>query len=136
LTGCGSLKTPTILTAEVMSSNKINPDNSGRPSPMMIRIYELKTSGSFDVADYFSIFKDDSSMLGVDLINMEELYLQPGDRKSYTHSISENTRYLGVLAGYRNLNKAVWKASVKLPEDETKEVWIFLDELAVYVHTK
>ena len=43
-----------------------NPDATGRPSPVVVRVYQLKTDVAFKGAEFFALFDDDMKVLGPD----------------------------------------------------------------------
>ena len=62
------------------TSPALNPDPMGRPSPVVIRLYELKSLGVFNNADFFAIYEQDTTILGNDLNAREEIELVPGQQ--------------------------------------------------------
>lgn len=108
-------KEPTKLQLKIEAAAQTNPDDSGRPSPVKVRVYELKDSNAFNEADYFSLNSNDKSVLGSDLLAREEFILRPGESKRIERKSHPQTTALGILAGYRDLN-SVWRAVHVLPE--------------------
>jgi len=49
---------------------------------------------------------------------------------------STHATCFGVIAAYRDLDNAVWRASVETPIDETIEVTISIDRLSVKINHK
>jgi type VI secretion system protein VasD len=45
----------TRLDITITAEAGVNPDDKGRAAPIMVRIYELKSEGTFESADYFSL---------------------------------------------------------------------------------
>ena len=43
--GCGS--SPPLLRGAITVDSNVNPDRAGRPSPIVVRIYELKAVAAF-----------------------------------------------------------------------------------------
>lgn len=109
-------KEPTKLTLTIEATSGVNPDDSQRPSPIKVRVYELKDSNSFSEADYFSLDKNDKTVLAADLLAKDEFILRPGESKKIERKSNTQTTALGVLAGYRDLPNAVWRTVYKLPE--------------------
>ena len=127
---------PTVINANIVAADGLNPDDSGRPSPIILRVYELKSLGAFEAADFFSLFEDDTTQLGADLTHREEYQLRPGEQKIYRREPPPETQYLAVMAGYRQLNQAVWKASILIPPEQTSQLTITLDALAVSIKSE
>jgi hypothetical protein len=46
----------------------VNPDDKGRAAPILVRVYELKSEGTFESADYFSLNANDKAAIGSDLL--------------------------------------------------------------------
>ena len=67
----------TNLDAKIAAASNVNPDDSGRASPVVIRIYELKKADTFQNTDFFSLYDKESATLGQDMNGREEVELQP-----------------------------------------------------------
>ncbi|QDL54693.1 type VI secretion system lipoprotein TssJ [Rhodoferax aquaticus] len=109
-------KEPTKLMLMVEATAGANPDDSQRPSPIKVRIYELKDSSGFMEADYFSLDKSDKTVLAADMLSKDEFILRPGEIKKIERKSNPQATAIGVLAGYRDLPNAVWRTVFKLPE--------------------
>ena len=81
--GCGKLFGPktTQAAVELRAAPTLNPDDSGRPSPLRLRLYELKSVSAFNSADFNSLYQHDKDVLGGDLVSVEEIQVQPGMQK-------------------------------------------------------
>jgi type VI secretion system protein VasD len=88
----------------LVASADTNPDRNGRPSPIVVRVYQLKTDGSFKGSDFFALYDDDQKVLGVELISRDEYVLNPSDRKTIDVVVSRDTRFIGALAAFRDRN--------------------------------
>jgi type VI secretion system protein VasD len=110
LAGCAA-KPPvvTTLTLEVTGAADMNPDARGRASPLMVRVYALKTPGPFQSADFFSLYDKDSATLGAELVKREELQLAPGEKKTLQFTLPPDVKSVGVMAAYRDLERARWR---------------------------
>jgi type VI secretion system protein VasD len=131
--GCGKLMgpKPTQAALELRAASTLNPDDSGRPSPLRVRLYELKSVSAFNSGDFNSLYQHDKETLGGDLVALEEIQVQPGMQKSFTRKLSPDTKFLGVLAPYRNIEQAVWRASMEVPAGKTTPVALDVESLAV-----
>jgi type VI secretion system protein VasD len=131
--GCGKLMGPKQPTAamELRATPNLNPDDSGRPSPLRIRLYELKSISGFNGQDFFSLYERDKDVLGPDLVAREEIQVEPGMQKTFTRKLSPDTKFLGVLAPYRNIERATWRATMEVPAGKTTPVALELDSLSV-----
>ncbi len=131
--GCSSTPDPTVVAATIQAEENLNPDASGRPSPLVIRMYELKALSAFKDADFFSIWDNDQQTLAADLNGREEMVLRPGDTHSVQRVTQPGTRFIGVVAAYRDLERAVWRASVPVVPNKTLPLSIKLDDRSVSI---
>ena len=56
-------------------SKNVNPDTSERPSPVVMKIFELSSRTIFDTQDFFSLYDTPEKILGPDLLKKDELHL-------------------------------------------------------------
>lgn len=109
---------PSLMKAQIAASDILNPDRNGTSKPVRVRIYQLKTSGSFKVADFFALYNDAEAELAGDLLSFREVVLEPGETKTLEAEFDPATRVIGVLAAFRDLENAIWRTSVALPEEK------------------
>ena len=134
LTGCINLKSapPTIINAEIRASEDVNPDDTGRPSPIIVRIYSLKSVGTFNASDFYTIYNDENQ-LGKDLVNREEIQLRPGGQKIFSRELSPEVQYLGIVAAYRQLTQSLWKETVPVPGGRTTNFSVQLNKNTISI---
>jgi len=119
------------LRVEVIAAPDANRDPSGRALPIVVRLYELKGEGAFAGADFFSVYDREPATLGGDLIAREEVTLVPGQRRLVVHPLNSAARYLGVVAAFRDIDRAGWRALVALTPDQTNTVQVEVRAAAV-----
>ena len=108
-------KEPVKLNLRIEASPQTNPDEAGRPSPVKVRVYELKDSNTFTEVDFFGLNANDKSVLGADLLARDEFILKPGEVRKIERKTHPATTAIGVIAGYRDLN-STWRHVHVLPE--------------------
>jgi type VI secretion system protein VasD len=121
LSGCAALSPysdMTKLDLTLKGSDELNPDLNGRPSPIVLRLIELKHPVSFETADFFSLYQRPKEVLSPDMVVLEELELRPGETRELKLSVQEGSRYVGVLAAYRDLPESNWRVVIPLQERE------------------
>lgn len=101
------------LTFQVAA--EANPDANNRPSPIVVRVFQLKGSDAFNNAGYFELSDDAAKVLGPDLIKVEEHQLRPGDNQVVGLSVAGEAKFVGVVAGFRNFRDAQWRVVVPAP---------------------
>ena len=97
------------------------------------RIYELKTDAAFGRADFFSLWDGESATLGADLVARDELQLRPGETRTLQRTLQPDTREIGVVAAFRDLERAQWRAPHVVVPNQTQAVTIQLEARAVRI---
>ena len=133
LTACAAKPPPppASVAGSIQASAQINPSASKRPSPLLIRIYELKSAATFNAADFMSLYQRDQAELGGDLLAKEEFVLNPGETKTFAKTLGADTRFLGIVAAYRDLEHAKWRTAVAVLPNQPQKVTVKAGELAV-----
>ena len=134
LAGCGSLSpfsTLTKLDLSLTASDTVNPDLHGRPSPVVVRLLELRHPAAFENADFFSLYSHAEKALPKDWVNSEELELRPGEQQVLKLSVEPQSRYIGVLAAYRDLPHVQWRLVLPVNRQQMTRAQLLLDESGV-----
>jgi len=130
LGGCSALSphsTLTKLDLELAASDRLNPDLHGRPSPIVLRLVELRHPAAFGSADFFSLYQRPQQILATDLAAQEELELRPGEERRLKLSTRPGSRYLGVLAAYRDLPESRWRQVIALEQGARNRIVVELE---------
>jgi type VI secretion system protein VasD len=131
LAACASAPKPTEIEGSLTAVANVNPSVSQRPSPLLVRLYELKTASAFNNADFVSLYQRDQAELGADLVAREEIVLNPGESRPIRRVAGPETRFIGVLAGYRDLDRAKWRTVVPVQQARKQTLTITAGELAI-----
>ncbi|TDR32125.1 type VI secretion system lipoprotein TssJ [Hydromonas duriensis] len=102
------------LDLTLVSQAKVNKDVQGRASPLLVKVYELKSEAAFEAADFFTLQKNDKEVLQADLLEKNEYILKPGDTKRITRKSNSQTTVLGFIAEFRDLPRSIWRVTYKL----------------------
>ncbi len=133
LTACATTPPVAKLQGSIQTSATINPDATGRPSPVVMRIYELRAPSAFQNADFFSLYDKDAATLGQEMVLREEVELQPGQTRVLNRELQNDTRYVGVLAAFRDIDQAHWRAITPVTKGEKTNIIIKVDQLSVSI---
>jgi type VI secretion system protein VasD len=109
---------PAMVKISFHAQSSVNPDSSGRASPVVVKFYELKSTAAFDAGDFFSIFDSEQKTIGAELLNSEVLQLRPGEVFEIERSFKADTRYLAAIAAFRDLEHSQWRATLAIPSKE------------------
>jgi type VI secretion system protein VasD len=133
VSGC---TTPTILRIALVADAGVNPDINGRPSPIVVKLYEMKSLAAFNSADFFSLFNKDQDTLGAELVAREDLQLRPAENRKIERQIQDETRYFGVVAAFRDLERARWRAAITVPEHKKTPVTIQIGARSISIQAQ
>ena len=122
----------TKLDLELGASDRLNPDLNGRPSPIVLRLLELKSPVAFENADFFSLYERAKETLAPDLVASEELELRPGEKRELKLTTKDGSRYVGVLAAYRDLPESQWRYVVKLTPAQLTQARLRLEQDGIH----
>lgn len=114
--GCGSAPPkPAVAKARITASADVNPDREGRPSPVHVRIFQLKEDGAFMGADFWALVDKEQETLGPSLVQRLEFDLTPSESKEFELKIAPEARVLGVMAEYADYRNAQWRVVAQAP---------------------
>jgi type VI secretion system protein VasD len=100
-------RVPTRIS--LTAGKDVNPDINGRPSPVVVRIFQLHGDAEFLGADFFSLYTKEKESLGASLIASQEFELRPGEHLDTKVPLAKDARYVGAIAAYRDLSTAQWR---------------------------
>ena len=123
LLGCGSKPPkPSPTHAQIIVSGDVNPDSSGRASPIVVRVFQLRNDGEFASADFFALYDKEKEVLGASFLSREEYVLSPGETRKFDMPVNPEARFLGVVAAYRDIRSAHWRALTHSPEKKLRDL--------------
>src|SRR5262245_28863402 len=134
IVGCGS--SSTLVKGSLKADAAANPDLRGRPSPVVVRVYELKSVAAFNSADFFSLFEKEGETLSGDLIGREEYLLSPAETRPYQRQLQAGTKFIGVVAAFRDLEGSRWREAVPVPTKRGASIAIGIEARAVALAVK
>ncbi len=125
LAGCAASPSqrPIQVRTQLLSAADINPDASNRASPLVVRVFELRSDAEFAGADFFALYESERQTLGEALIERKEFIVQPGARQELQLPVGRDTRFLGVIAAYRDIRAARWRALAAAPRRTIGDVF-------------
>ncbi len=111
LAACSSAKSPQ-MTAAIQSVAFLNPNIYNQASPVVIIIYQLKSPAVFQQANFFALYNNPTATLANDLLDKRDIEIRPQQQQSIHITLSPVTNYIGVLAAFRDPDKAQWRQVV------------------------
>jgi type VI secretion system protein VasD len=134
LVGCSS--GPPLVQGTIKAEPAVNPDRGGRPSPIVVRVYELKAVAAFNGADFFALYDKEQETIGGDLVGREEFLLQPAESRQYRRQFQPDTKFIGVIGAYRDLEQSRWRQVVPVPAKGKATLTIGVQARAITLEIK
>jgi type VI secretion system protein VasD len=122
---------PGVIDLTIKAAPDVNPDPDGKASPTLIRVYQLSSPVKFQNADFFLLFEKEKDTLGPDLVGREEIAVAPGETKTLNQPLKPNATHVGVLAAFRDIDKAVWRAVTEVPPHGTTKLVANVEKLKI-----
>ena len=116
------------LAMQISTTADVNPDMQGRPSPIILHILELSSTEQFNRLDYMNLTQPSGAALGADLLGKNQMVLQPGDSKSVPMDLNPQTTVIGLVAGYRDIDNAIWRTNIEITQGSTKGISVTLEQ--------
>ena len=110
----------TETSVVVAASPDVNPNDEGRPSPIVVRIYQLRDDMAFRSASFSRLYDDEQNALGQDLISRQQVALAPGEQRNINVRLAKDARFVGAVAAFRQMASARWRETVAAPQNGLK----------------
>ncbi|EKK5267075.1 type VI secretion system lipoprotein TssJ [Cronobacter dublinensis] len=95
---------------------KVNPNARGVASPLKVTIYKLNTDEAFLDAGYLTLMQTPDPELQAQMQKVYEGILRPNEKRRVTVQADNTTHALGIVAAYRDIEKARWSEAWRIPE--------------------
>ena len=109
-----------VAELTLIAMDDVNPNVAGVPSPIVVVFYELAEPQAFEGAEFSQLFYDDGSALGTDVRERLEFRVEPGQIIRTTRVLDPETRHLGFVAGYREIENAQWRIRADVAPASTR----------------
>jgi len=139
LSGCVSVEVqevkpePGVVSVAITAHPLTNMDLSGRPSPTVVRLYQLRKDVDFNEADFFSLYDGDKALLSADLLAREEFVVAPGSFSTNAFDIHPDAKFVAFLAAFQNTNNAVQKQMLPIVPEQDLSLVIHLNDNTISV---
>jgi len=111
LTGaCGGPPAPPMVELSIKASSDLNPNASGTPVSVAVRLYSLNARGRFASADAYALMDREAAVLSDERAGSEEVVVRPGETRMLTLAPKAGVRFLGVAVLFRDIDRAQWRA--------------------------
>lgn len=117
--------TVTVLT--LVAAEDVNPNFVGEPSPIVLVLYELTDAETFAESGFNELFYREGT-LDKTVRERLEFRIEPGEVLTTERTLDPETRHLGLVAGYRQIEGKRWRLLAEVePEEEQEHVFVVSD---------
>ncbi|MET1254954.1 type VI secretion system lipoprotein TssJ [Aliikangiella maris] len=138
LSACATMNMiyPPFTDLNFKAAPELNPDLKGRPSPVVVKIYELGSRTIFDGSDFFVLYEKPQTVLKGDLLSKDELEFRPGQQSTHRLTLNKGTKYIGLIVAYRDISNSRWRAVIPADADGHDKLDVYLEKLSIYIKEK
>ncbi|WP_415226557.1 type VI secretion system lipoprotein TssJ [Psychromonas sp.] len=111
----GLLNLDTDFKLSLIVEKDVNPDDSKVSSPVIVRMYELKTVKEFENANFIDLYEKDTEVLGKSMVTQQSLKpIQPGENSVADFVLSSETQYIGLYVEFLQYQDAKYKVVIPI----------------------
>lgn len=122
---------PKFYEITLDAASNTNPDDTGRPSPTLVKVITMKSDSAFQSADFFAIFESPEAALAADVIDVSVVTLTPGETHTVDIPTTDKNAFIGVIAGFQDLDRADWRDVAPFSQFKKQQARIQLSDKAV-----
>ena len=106
----GFFNMDTDLEIKFKVDSDVNPDDDRKPSPLFVRMYQLKSTKMFSRANFIDLYEKDKEVLGADMISKQVLRrIKPGESRVENFVLNKETQFIGLYAEFLQFKRASYK---------------------------
>ena len=126
----------TDLKLSFVVDKSVNPDDSKVSSPLIVRMYELKSTKAFENANFIDLYERDADVLGKTMITQQSLKpIQPNEDRTAKFVLSKGTKFIGLYAEFLQYENAKYKVIIPVAEtnvvSSTAKVQLFENKMII-----
>ena len=106
--GCGG-PPPPVVDVTIRANADINPNPTGTPVSVAVRLYSLNAKGRFESADVYSLMQREAQTLGTESAGVEEVVVRPGETRKVTLMPKPGVRFIGIAVLFRDIDRSQWR---------------------------
>jgi type VI secretion system protein VasD len=106
---------PQSVTISLLASGAVNPTPNGAPRPVVVRIYQLKNDARLYNASFDDVWHDDKTVLGDDVVKVNEVEIYPATRTDVKFERSEAVQHVAAVAIFQQPKGRSWFSIFDLP---------------------
>ena len=106
---------PPPIYLVLKGSDRLNPDEKGRPLVTQVLVLQVKGTAKLEGADFTDLSSKAKEVLGDELISLNETSVEPGGTTTVGYRRDPRATAVVVVANFRQPSGNSWRAVAKLP---------------------
>jgi type VI secretion system protein VasD len=102
------------LNVTITAARRLNLGEKGEPLATVVRLYQLKKVAKFEQASFDDVLDHDRDAMGDDLISVQEVTVNPGERLAPVVTRGADASILAAVALFREPSGSAWRAVATL----------------------
>ena len=132
-----ALNLATKVEIEFVAEENINPDYDERPSPVVVRAFELLDDRQFGREDFLNLYENADDRLGRDLLDTTILKeLAPEETRTEVLELTTEVKYIGLLAEFIQYQDAEAILLLPITEHKKNKFVVSIDSTSIEIKTK
>jgi len=104
-----------VVTLNIFAADNINPNETGNPRPVVVRLYQLRDNVRLDNAQYDDVLLREKETLAEDVIKVDEVTVFPNDLVEVKFERNKEAAYLAGVALFHTPQGQSWKTFYEFP---------------------
>lgn len=135
LAGCGG-PSPTRLNLTIQTTAQVNPNSIGRPSPVVIRIFNLANDDEFQTSSFDALYRNNAKGSDSFILGSEEYEIAPASSRHINMVLPEGTKNFGMIAAFRQIDHATWRLVAPLRLHRKNKIDIIVGPSTILLNKK
>ncbi|MFN3882552.1 MAG: type VI secretion system lipoprotein TssJ [Nitrincola lacisaponensis] len=123
LSGCSALDAMRIIgsqegkffvSVELVADEHLNPNQLNQSLPVEVQVFLMERESAFVRADYFEFHNQRAASI-TDLA--KSVVIRPGTQERIQFEIDEYVRFVGVVAAFQDIDRAVWRDVIQVGDN-------------------
>lgn len=135
LAGCGG-PSPTRLNLTIQTTAQVNPNSIGRPSPVVVRIFNLANDDEFQTSSFDALYRNNAKGADSSILGSEEYEIAPASSRHINMVLPEGTKNFGMIAAFRQIDHATWRLVAPLRPHRKNKLDIIVGPSTILLNKK
>lgn len=135
LSACGG-PSPTRLDLKIETTAQVNPNAKNRPSPVVIRVFNLTNDEEFQAASFDALYGNDPKSIDSSILGSDEYEIAPSSSRHLVETLPDGTKAIGLIAAFREIDHAKWRLVIPLRLNRKNNAGVIVGPSTIFIKKK